>query len=207
MAAFALLGAMVCPATRGARAESTPDELGRLLAGEVIVQEDTVENQDRRYVGGVAKVVIAAPVADVAAALDDVGAYGSFLPRTRSVRWIGLSRKSGDAVVQLEQGTAMAHGHYTVRIRKERIGQEGTGTVRFWLDPSFSHDIADARGFFRVEPMRGNKTLLTYMILVDLGPGILRRFFEERVRRAALSTPLLVRGYVEDRTSKRAHVR
>jgi hypothetical protein len=178
--------------------------MARLEAGHPIVHEETVESDGRRYVGGTSSIVIRAPVAVVAAALGDMAAYERFLPRARSVRWIGLSRTSGDSLVQIDQGTAVAHGRYTVRIRKERVGQVDSGTIRFWLDPQFSHDIADARGFFRLEPMGPGRTLLTCVVQVDLGPGFFRRLFEERVRTAALSTPLLVRGYVEG-LAKAAH--
>jgi hypothetical protein len=39
--------------------------------------------------------------------------------------------------------------------------------------------------------------LLTYLVTVDLGPGIFGRLFEGKIRKAALSTPELVKTYVE----------
>ena len=42
------------------------------------------------------------------------------------------------------------------------------------------------------------RALLTYAILVDVGPGIVRDLFEERVRAALLSVPQLVRRYVAE---------
>ncbi len=175
-------------------------EIDQLNAGNVVVREENLEREGRRYVGGVSYVVIDARPERVSAALDNVAAYRQILPRTRSVRWIGLSRK-GDAVVELEQGNAIAHGRYTVRVRHERSAHDGdSAIIRFWLDPNFSHDIGDANGFFRVEPMR-DKTLLTYLVMVDLGHGLLGRLFEDRIRKAALSTPGLVKAYVESQRS------
>jgi hypothetical protein len=84
-----------------------------------------------------------------------------------------------------------------VRIRRDRADHDtSSAIIRFWLDPHFSHNIADASGFFHVETV-GEKTLLTYLVMVDLGPGFWGQMFEGRVRRAALSTPLLVKKYVE----------
>jgi carbon monoxide dehydrogenase subunit G len=177
-------------------ADVTASEMDRLRAREAVIQEHTFERDGRRYIGGASYVLIDAAPARVLAALDDVRAYRRILPRTRSVRWIGLSRR-GDVVVELEQGTPIAHGRFTVRVRRDRRLSVGADTVRFWLDRRFEHDIADANGYFRVEPTDDGKTLLTYVVEVDLGSGIFKRLFEERIRAAALSTPLLVRAYVE----------
>ena len=169
----------------------------RLLAGQPVVREDTVETATGRYVGGVTYLLVDAPVDAIASVLDNVRAYPHILPYTRAAAWIGLSR-SGDALVELEQGNALAQGRYTIRVHREQAGPHAQ-TFRFWLDPRFSHDIADASGFFQMEPIGQERTLLTYMVLVDLGPGLIRALFEDRVRRVMLSTPLLVRGYVEAR--------
>jgi hypothetical protein len=40
---------------------------------------------------------------------------------------------------------------------------------------------------------------VTYGILIDLGPGLLRSLFEERVRQLALTVPERVRGLLLER--------
>jgi len=174
-------------------------EIASLRRGEPVIREELVEHAGRRYVGGISYIVIDAPPARVLDTLDDVSAYGQLLPATREARWLGMSR-TGETVVQLEQGSALVHGRYVVRTRREPHRDGGTGSVlRFWLDGRFPHDVADAQGYFRAEPL-GDKTLLTYGAWVDLGSGLLNRFLEGRVRRIALSTPLLVKNYVEARS-------
>ena len=173
--------------------ELTEREIAELRAGRAVTRQDDVERGGRRYIGGVSYVLIDAAPEQVILALDDVSAYHKILPRTRSVRWFGISR-SGDAIIELEHGNSMVHGKYTIRVRRDRTGS--ASIVRFWLDPRFSHDISDASGFFRVEPS-GEKTLLTYLVMVDLGPGLFSRLFENRIRKTALSTPALVKKYVE----------
>jgi len=141
-------------------------------------------------------VLIDAPPERVLETLDDVSAYSALLPATRRVRWLGVSR-DGDSIVQLEQGTGLVHGTYVVRTHIDRRADGGTPSLlRFWLDTRFAHDVVDANGYFRAEPLHG-KTLLTYGAWVDLGPGLLNRFLEGRVRRAALSTPGRVKNFVE----------
>jgi hypothetical protein len=186
--------ALVGPVHAGS--ELTQAEAAALEAGRLVVREENVERAGHRYIGGVSYIVIDAPAERVSAALDDVRSYRQILPNTRSVRWIGISRK-GDALVELEQGNAIAHGKYTVRVRREPgRADSSAATVRFWLDQRYAHDLVDANGFFHLEA-RGDKTLLTYLVTIDLGPGIFGRLFEGKVRRAALSTPALVKTYVE----------
>ena len=101
-----------------------------------------------------------------------------------------------DRFVELHQGNAVLETSYTIRLRAD----EATRTVRFWLDPSKPHGIADAWGFFRVEPLPElvpgtPRVLLTYGALVDVGPGIVRELFEERLRAIMLTVPQLVRSY------------
>jgi len=196
--AFGAAIAVACVAApAGAGSELTPNEIAALDSGRPVVREETVERAGHRYIGGVGYVVIDALPTEVAAALDDVRAYKQILPSTRSVRWIGMTR-SGDTLVELEQGNALAHGKYTIRVKRERAVDDDASTFRFSIDPRFSHDIPDANGFFHLEA-RGDRTLLTYLVMVDLGDGIFQRLFEGRVRRAALSAPALVKNYVEAR--------
>lgn len=190
--------ALSVPQSATAGSEISEDESAALEAGRPVVREENVERAGRHYIGGVSYIVIDAVPERVMAALDDVRAYPRILPHTRSVRWVGLSRK-GDALIEIEQGNAIAHGKYTVRVHRETAPRYGSpSTIRFWLDPRYAHDLDDANGFFHVEAW-GQKTLLTYVVMVDLGPGLFSHLFEGRIRRAALSTPTLVKAYVESR--------
>jgi len=179
-----------------ASSELTEAEMAELEAGRMVVRSEDVERAGRRYIGGVSYIMIDAPASQVMAVLDDVRSYREILPRTRSVRWLGMGR-NGDTLIELEQGNAFAHGKYAVRIRRDRSSlSTSSGLVRFWLDRDFAHDIADASGFFHVETV-GEKTRLTYLVMVDLGAGVWGQMFEGRIRKAALSTPQLVKRYVE----------
>jgi carbon monoxide dehydrogenase subunit G len=177
-----------------ASTELSEAEIADLEAGRMVVRPENVERAGQRYIGGVSYIMIDAPAEQVVRVLDDVRTYRDILPRTRSVRWLGIAR-DGDTIVELEQGNALAHGKYVVRIRRDRT-DESSALIRFWLDPRFSHDITDASGFFLVETV-GERTRLTYLVMVDLGAGFWGQMFEGRIRRAALSAPFLVKKYVE----------
>ena len=119
------------------------------------------------------------------------------LPRTKRVKLVAIE-PNGDRLVELVQGTVLVEATYTIRVRYFPAIRE----VRFWLETSRPHEIDDAFGYFRVEPFVGpggeEQALLTYAVLVDIGPGIVRELFEERVRTALLSVPQLVRRVVAE---------
>lgn len=172
-----------------------PAELTRLDHGETIIREQTLDYRDRHYVGGVTYTVLAASAAEVAALFDDVSAYQKVLPKTKGARKVGTD--GGDTLVELVQGNALYEATYTIRVRRS------TRELRFWLEPTRPHEIDDAWGFFRMEPFVSangeERVLLTYGVLVDVGPGIVRELFEERVRAAMLSVPQLVQRHLARR--------
>lgn len=183
----------------GARADAlTTAESTRLGRGETVIREHTWEpGYSARYIGGVTYTIVEDTASETTAILDDVASYRHLLPRTKRVRLVGVE-PNGDRLVELVQGTTLVEATYTLRVRQYPARRE----VRFWLEPSRPHEIDDAWGYFRVEPVVGasgeQRALLTYAILVDVGPGIVRDLFEERVRTALLSVPQLVRRYVAE---------
>jgi len=172
-----------------------PDEAARLARGETIVRHQTVERGDRRYIGGVTYTVVDASGPEVAAVFDNVELLRKVLPKTKRAKLVGTV--GNDQLLEIASGNAVMEAEYTLRVRR------GASEARFWLDPSRPHGIDDAWGFFRYESFVGpsgeERVLLTYGILVDVGPGIVRELFEEKVRTALLSVPQRVRRTVAER--------
>jgi hypothetical protein len=182
-------------ATTVARADTLTTEESALLARhETVIREHTIERGDRRYIGGITYTVMDASAAEVASVIDNVESLRRVLPRTKRARIVGSS--AGDQLLELVQGNAVVEAEYTIRVRR------APNEARFWLDPSRPHSIDDAWGFFRYEPFIApsgdERVLFTYGVLVDVGPGIVRELFEERLRAALLSVPQLVRRQVAE---------
>ncbi len=188
--AFALA---LLAARRAAASGLTADEQRRLARGEVVRRHTTVELERGRYVGGVSYAIVEAPTAVVMAALSDVATYRTILPLTLEARQ--LRRRGRDSLVFFRHGGRLGTAAYVAHVRRE-----SPRLVRFWLDPSFPHDFDDAWGYFRVTPLGARGTLVTYAALVNLGFGLTRLLFEEKVREHALGTPGLIRAFVEDRS-------
>jgi hypothetical protein len=191
LASFAWIPAAHAQGPFGGQLTATAQETARLARGDTLTYEQTVEQPNHHYVGGITYTVVDASSSELTALLEDVRAYRQLLPHTKQARLVGVN--GDDFFVELRQGTALLETAYTIRVRRE----EGGSLFRFWLDPTKPHGIADAWGFFKVSPLQDGtpRVLLTYGILVDVGPGIVRDLFEERLRTLVLAVPQLVRQY------------
>jgi hypothetical protein len=185
-----------------ARADALSEQESiRLQRGETVIREHTWQpGRSARFVGGVTYTIVDAGAAEITAMFEDVDAYRRVLPRTKRARFVTVE-PNGDRLVELVQGTALVEAEYTIRVRQD-APSGGRREVRFWLERTRPHEIDDAWGYFRIEPFIGasgeQRVLLTYGVLVDIGPGLVRELFEERVRTALLSVPQLVRRYVAE---------
>ena len=187
-----------------ARADTlSTDESTRLNRGETVARPVTIEDDERRYVGGITYAVVRASVSELQDLFEDVSAYANVLPRTKRATLVG--HEGLDQLVELRQGNAIIDARYTLRVRHEAWRRD----VRFWLDQRRPHDIKDAWGYFHVDPMpddaEGPRSLVTYAVLVDLGPGIVRELFEERLRAVLLTTPSILSRYMVSRRRAPRH--
>jgi hypothetical protein len=144
------------------------------------------------YVGGVSYQVVDARPELVLAALSDVNNWPEALPRTKSARLV--ESKDGLSRVELVQGGSFVDARYTVV-----LARADAETIRFWLDPSAPHDIRDVWGFFRVKALPGGRSLITVGAALDLGDGLTRMLFEDKIANMLLRAPRKIRQFVEPR--------
>ena len=175
------------------------DETSRLSQGDTVVRNTTLDGDDYRYVGGVSYTILETTPDELATMLEDVATYRAVLPRTQAARKV--ETRGEDTFVELTQGTSIFQTSYTIRIRKD----PAESTVRFWLDTTRPHGIDDAWGFFRYATLGDGRVLLTFGVLVDVGPGVVRMFFEERLRSAMMSVPMRVRRFLRSKHAVARH--
>ena len=144
-----------------------------------------------RYVGGVSYQVMRAEPMEVLSALAHAESLPQALPSTQSATMV--SRDGTTARVELVQGKSPFLARYTIVLEQA----EGGNAIRFWLDPTRPHDIKDVWGFFRVDPFGDGKSLVTVAAAIDLGPGLARALFEDRIQRTILRAPTRIRAFVE----------
>lgn len=170
----------------------TAHERQEMNAGGLVSRALRFQHEGGRYVGGVSYQVVDARPELVLAALSDVTNWPEALPRTKSARV--LDTRDGFSRVELVQGAALVDARYTVV-----LARADTETIRFWLDPTAPHDIRDVWGFFRVRELPGGRSLITVGAALDLGDGIARLLFEDRIASMLLRAPYKIRQFVEPR--------
>jgi hypothetical protein len=176
----------------------TPEQHRTLRDGGRVEQFVSLDKGGQRYVGGVSYTLVRAEPRQVFDVLNELSTLSQVLPKTRSTR---ILDRSGNRVrVELEQGTSVVSTTFTVFFELEPPdGRFDPRVVRFWLDPSRPHSIDDVWGFLRATRYDEQHSLISVGALVDLGPGVIRMLFEDRIQRSILRTPNRIRETVERR--------
>jgi hypothetical protein len=174
----------------------TTEQHETLRAGERVEELVELERQGQRYVGGISYALVRAEPRQVFEVLNQLRTLSDILPSTRDTRIVD---RSGNRVrVELEQGNSMVSTTFTVFFQLEPPeGHDDPHVVRFWLDPSQPHSIDDAWGFFRAARYDAEHSLVSVGALVNLGPGVIRMLFEQRIQRSILRMPNRIRDTVE----------
>jgi hypothetical protein len=181
------------PATPGSAPTLSVAEQRRLLSGAMVSRAMRFDQAGGHYVGGVSYQVAEAAPELVLATLSDVSNWPDALPRTKSARL--LDSAGGISRVELVQGGALVDARYAVMLERAGDGE----TIRFWLDPSAPHDIRDVWGFFRVQALPGGRSLITVAAALDLGDGLARMLFEDKIAHMMLGAPSKIVAFVEPR--------
>jgi hypothetical protein len=167
-------------------------ERNALWSGSMVSRPLTFDAAGGHYVGGVSYQVVDARPEAVLAALSDVSNWPEALPQTLSAQ--AVEAKDGLARVELVQGSSFASARYSVVLERQ-----DAGTIRFWMDEQRPHDIRDVWGYFRVTALPNGRSLITVGAALDLGDGIARALFEDKIARLVLRAPAQIRGFVEPR--------
>lgn len=175
---------LVTLVARPLHASFTSEERERLAAGELVVQQVSLDRGDGRFVGGLAYLVVEADWQRLSAITRDVSRFPELFPFVASATLLGID-EHGVARVRMEHRVGMVKGAYTTKI----AFSEGGRRARFFLDHDADNDVEEAWGFVRFTPLDGGtRTLVTYALLFDLGQGFLS-LFESPICRAALQYP------------------
>jgi hypothetical protein len=185
--------AQAAPPAAGAQAPLSAHERSALSSGRMISRPMRFDTGEGRYVGGISYQIVDARPEAVLAALSDVTNWPEALPKTKSARLLGSA--NGLSRVELVQGTSLVDARYTVLLERADDGQ----TIRFWLDPSLPHDIRDVWGSFRVQPLSERRSLITVAAALDLGDGLARLLFEDKIATMMLRAPRKIQAFVEPR--------
>lgn len=159
-------------------------EKARLAQGESIVEPTSLVRDEHRFVGGVAYRIVDADAARLSTIVRAPQRWRELLPRVTDVELEGVDAH-GRGHVRLTHAFGPFSGSYSVVIAFSDKGH----TARFWIDKTKENALSDGWGYVRLTPLPFGKTLVTWGVLFDLGDGVTRSLFENKIQRLALEFP------------------
>ncbi len=178
-------------AKREGERDLTQDERDSLAAGDLVRRPMTQRRGDLHLMGGTSYQVIDAPPRVVWSALLDTQRYPRMMPQVLEARVVRA--EDGERTVFMRQGAGPIDASYylTINVYQER------GDITFSIDERRPHDLRAAWGFYTVRPYEGDKTLLAYGVMADIGGGMLGSMVRGTVHEWMLKVPWTVKRFVE----------
>jgi carbon monoxide dehydrogenase subunit G len=189
----AVLAALALAPAKAEGPQFSAAERKLLAAGEVVRQELPSSRKNGFY-GGSSWVIIDAPAATILKALVDWNNYVRAFPNTVEVR--ELSRKGDRSLVRMRLGHPVISVTYHLEMqqdeRKQMLSFKQVGT-----HPS---DLDDIRGYWRMFPQKDGRTLLVYVVALNVPMGIVNMVgarFEAETMLGILGIPQYLKKWVE----------
>ncbi len=124
-------------------------------------------------------------------ALQDLPGYKNFIPLATEA---DVKHQAGD---EADLAIRQQWGPIDVRYVLQTTRESDRGAVMFRVDHSQEHDIRAGWGFIRVRPYKGERTLVSFGALVDIGDGVFVSIIRPAVRRDLLRIPTYFKRHVE----------
>ena len=152
-------------------------------------------------IGADSTVEIEAPSYVVMEAMCQVGLMWRVLPRVASIE--PLSEGGQEMLWRVTHSLAGVRGGYVMRLRPQWL-EEGRASIDFRVDKRMDRDVEDGWGYFRIEPLGPDRTLLRYSARVVLAPGLIRWLFSNKIQWALTVVPQRVKVVVEEQMAVQA---
>jgi len=177
----------------GGGVKFTEEELGLLKAGKVVRQELPSSRKGGFY-GGTGWAVINAPADKIWAVLADWKQYPAAFPHTEEM--FEVSRKGDRSLIRMRMGHPVISvtNHLEMKLDAERK------TLSFKMVDNHPHDLDMIKGYWRLFPQEGDRTLVAYVLAFRVPMGIVNLVgpaFENEAMEGILSAPGYLKSYVE----------
>ncbi len=190
LALAALLLAM--PSTSlSANDDLTAEDKKMLAAGELVMKQKNEQRGAYKMIGGQSWQLVDVPFEEAWAALTNFPGYTNFIPLVTEADVKHQAGKETDLAIRQQWGPIDVR--YVLQTTRERE----RGAVMFRVDHSQRHDIRAGWGFIRARPYKGERTLVSFGALVDIGDGVFVSIIRPAVRRDLLRIPFYFKRHVE----------
>jgi hypothetical protein len=195
--AFLVCGALTLASARARGADArelSTEEEADLRAGKLVVRPTERELHGRQLIGGMSWQLINADVEQVYSALTDVNAHVKYLPAAEEVRLIA----PGPPQLLFVQ-------HRLGPIRASYFVHKTTDPARhsmlIRMDHSRPSALRDAWAEVRVHPYGAHASIVSLVVMADLGEGLIVGVIRSNVHTWMLRVPMLLKRYIEARTA------
>jgi ribosome-associated toxin RatA of RatAB toxin-antitoxin module len=169
----------------------TDEDKRLLLAGELVVKQKNEQRGSLKLIGGQSWQIVNVPVDVAWQALMDLARYKHFIPLATESNVKHQAGNEADLAMRQQWGPI------DVRYVFQTTLDPDHRSVVFRVDHSQDHDIRAGWGFLRVRPFKGNRTLVSFGALVDIGDGVFVSIIRPAVRRDLLRIPLYFKRHLE----------
>jgi ribosome-associated toxin RatA of RatAB toxin-antitoxin module len=180
----------------GDAADLTAEEKSTLARGELVARPKTESRGRLRLIGGTSFLLVDSPADVVWAAVNDTARFHNMLPQAKATEVLSRDDASGRIRIRHEQGPARVE--YVLDLRY----LQKTKVVMFQLNDRFPSGFEAGWGFIRLAPQRGNKTLVTFGAMVDLGNRLGPHIVKKRIHEWLLKVPLTMKWYLQGEGGK-----
>lgn len=169
----------------------TTDDKQLLAAGELVMKHKNEQRGAYKLIGGQSWQIMDVPVDVAWEALTNLTDYKSFIPLVTESDITHRAGEEADLAIRQEWGPIDVRYVLQTTIEADRR------SMVFRVDHSQAHDIRAGWGFMRVRPYRGNRTLVSFGALVDIGDGVFVSIIRPAVRKDLLRIPFYFKRHVE----------
>lgn len=193
---LALLFIVAGPLAAPSRSLSSSDQLTTqdkklLAAGELVMKQKNEQRGAYKLIGGQSWQIVDVPVDVAWEAVANLAGYKNFIPLATET---DIKHRAGD---ETDLAVRQEWGPIDVRYVLQATLEPERRSMVFRVDHSQQHDIRAGWGFIRIRPYKGNRTLLSFGALVDIGDGVFVSIIRPAVRRDLLRIPFYFKRHVE----------
>ena len=169
----------------------TDEDKKLLVAGELVTKQKNEQRGSLKLIGGQSWQIVNVPVDVAWQALTDLPQYKQFIPLATES---DVKHQAGN---EADLAMRQQWGPIDIRYVFQTTLEPDHRSVVFRVDHSQDHDIRAGWGFMRVRRFKGDRTLVSFGALVDIGDGIFVSIIRPAVRRDLLRIPYYFKRHIE----------
>jgi ribosome-associated toxin RatA of RatAB toxin-antitoxin module len=169
----------------------TTEDKKLLAEGELVMKQKNEQRGAHKLIGGQSWQIIDVPVGIAWRAVRDLPRYKHFIPLATET---DIKHQAGE---EADLALRQQWGPIDVRYVLQTTLDPDRGALMFRVDHSQDHDIRAGWGFIRVRRYKGDRTLVSFGALVDIGDGVFVSIIRPAVRRDLLRIPYYFKRHIE----------